>query len=260
MGLNIFKRKPPSEVLADQGSEDARGSGFCKAEDERPCITVCGPAAGEGCGCEEVRRALEAEISARGLELPVHSMKVGCNGTCPYGPLVGFPQRGFFYHRLEPQRAREVVAETLVKGHILFDLLHIDRLKSTSGRILYDRGSGFIATIDDRFCMVQVARYFLEFDRGVSCGKCVPCRVGSVRLREIIDGIIQGNGQPEDIELLHLICDAMREAAYCDFGKTTSDPVRSILKHFRSEFEAHIEQRLCPAGVCPGLTGKPESE
>jgi (2Fe-2S) ferredoxin len=179
-------------------------------------------------------------------------MKVGCNGECPYGVLVGFPQRGYFYSQVSPAQAREVVSGTLEQGHVIFDLLHIDPLKATSGRILYDR-SGFIATIDEGFCMVQVARYFLEFEEGVSCGKCTPCRVGSVELREILERIIDGEGQPEDLQRLDLVCRAMQEAPYCDFARTTSDPVVAVLKHFLSEFEQHIDQKVCPAGACEAL-------
>jgi (2Fe-2S) ferredoxin len=191
-------------------------------------------------------------------------MKVGCNGDCPYGVLVGFPQRSFFYKKVDRELAREVVSGTLAQGHILFDLLHIDPLKATSGKILYDR-SGFIATIDDSFCMVKVAQYFLQFEEGVSCGKCVPCRVGSIELREILERIIQGKGEPEDLERLDLICRAMQDAPYCDFARTTSDPVVAILKYFRSEFEKHVDQLVCPAGVCEGLPqekelGQEESE
>jgi NADH:ubiquinone oxidoreductase subunit F (NADH-binding) len=179
-------------------------------------------------------------------------MKVGCNGECPYGVLIGFPQRGYFYSQVSPEQAKEVVSGTLEQGHIIFDLLHIDPLKATSGRILYDR-SGFIATIDQGFCMVQVARYFLEFEEGVSCGKCTPCRVGSMELQEILERIIGGAGQPDDLQRLDLVCRAMQDAPYCDFARTTSGPVVAALKHFRSEFEAHVDQGVCPAGACEAL-------
>jgi (2Fe-2S) ferredoxin len=195
---------------------------------------------------------LEEEISSRDLAVSVGEMKVGCNGECPYGVLVGFPQRGYFYSQVSPEQAREVVTGTLEQGHVIFDLLHIDPLKSTSGRILYDR-SGFIATIDQGFCMVQVARYFLEFEEGVSCGKCTPCRVGSVELREILERIISGEGQPDDLQRLDLVCRAMQDTPYCDFARTTSGPVVAVLNHFRSEFEAHVDQGLCPAGACEAL-------
>ena len=225
---------------------------FCRANDQRACITICAPSETCTCDCEEVRRVLEQEIAASNLGVTVGTMKVGCNGDCPYGVLVGFPQRGFFYEQVDREQAKEVVEGTLVRGHILFDLLHIDPLKSTTGRILYDR-SGFIATIDDSFCMVKVAHYFLRFEEGVSCGKCVPCRVGSLELREILERIMAGEGEPEDLQRLDLVCKAMQEAPYCDFARTTSGPVVTILKHFRPEFEKHVDQKVCPAGVCEGL-------
>jgi (2Fe-2S) ferredoxin len=183
-------------------------------------------------------------------------MKVGCNGTCPYGPLVGFPGGGFYYHRLTPERAREAVFETIEQGHILFDLLHLDPLQSTSGRFLYDHASGFIAVLDENRCMVQVAKYFLEFDKGVSCGKCTPCRAGFVYLREIVNAIAGGEGQPEDLHTMRAIMEAMRQAAYCEYAGRGSGPLAAILKHFRSEFELHISQKNCPAGECLKLSGR----
>ena len=225
---------------------------FCQANEQRACITICAPSETCTCDCEEVRRVLEEEIAASNLGVTVGAMKVGCNGECPHGVLVGFPQKGFFYEQVDGEQAKEVVTGTLAQGHILFDLLHIDPLKATTGRILYDR-SGFIATIDDSFCMVKVAQYFLQFEEGVSCGKCVPCRVGSVELREILERIIQGEGEPEDLQRLDLVCRAMQDAPYCDFARTTSDPLVTILKHFRSEFEKHVDEKVCPAGVCEGL-------
>ena len=232
---------------------------FCQANEQRTCITVCAPSDRRKCDCEEVRRVLEKEIAASDLGVTVGAMKVGCNGECPYGVLVGFPQRGFFYEQVDRERAKEVVKGTLAHGHILFDLLHVDPLKSTSGKILYDR-SGFIATIDDSFCMVKVAQYFLQFEEGVSCGKCVPCRVGSVELREILERIIGGGGELEDLQRLELVCKAMQDAPYCDFARTTSGPVVTILKHFHSEFEKHVDQKVCPAGACAGLPKELEQE
>lgn len=230
---------------------------FCQNANQRPCVTICAPSDICRCNCEEVRSVLEEEIAASNLGVTVGNMKAGCNGDCPYGVLVGFPQRGFFYERVDTEQAKEVVNGTLVQGYILFDLLHIDPLKSTSGSILYDR-SGFIATIDDSFCMVKVAQYFLQFEEGVSCGKCVPCRVGSVELREILERISGGKGEPEDLQRLDLVCKAMKDAPYCDFARTTSAPVVTILKHFRSEFEKHLDPKVCPAGACEGLATEVE--
>lgn len=232
---------------------------FCHSDEQRPCVTICAPSASCECDCDEVRRILREEITSRNLEVSVGEMKVGCNGECPYGVLIGFPQKGYYYSHVSPEKAREVVTGTLEKGHIIFDLLHVDPLKSTSGRILYDR-SGFIAAIDQGFCMVRVAHYFLEFEEGVSCGKCTPCRVGSLELREILERIMRGEGQPDDLQRLDLVCRAMQDAPYCDFARTTSGPVVAALKHFRSEFEKHVDQRVCPAGACEALGREGQGE
>jgi (2Fe-2S) ferredoxin len=225
-------------------------------------ITVCtaNGAGGCSCGCEEVRRALEEEIRDRGFSLRVGAMKVGCNGTCPYGPLVGFLGGGFFYHRLTPQRAREVVDETIAEGHILFDLLHLDPLQSTSQRVLYEHASGFIAFMDEGRCMVQAARYFLDFEKGVSCGKCTPCRAGFVYLRQLVEAVIRGEGRPGDIESMLAIIDAMRKAAFCEYAGRGSGPLAAILTHFRSEFEQHVDERICPAGECARLKRKEHAD
>ena len=250
MALKWWRRKPDAEVLRQPATSRAGGAAFCKAEGTTPCITVCTPTEGCVCGCAEIRQALEEEIRARGLEVRVGSMKVGCNGTCPYGPLVGFPRSGFYYRGLTPARARQVVSETLENGHLLFDLLYVDPLHSTSGRFLYDYASGFIAVIDDSHCMVQVAKYFLDFDKGVSCGKCTPCRAGFPYLREILETIAQGEGRPQDIQSMATILEAMNQATCCEYAATGSGPVSAILKHFRTEFDFHIEQKLCPSGGC----------
>lgn len=253
MALTLLKREPCESGLQDAVRPESGTTRFCGPSETHPCITACYPS--ESCtnNCEGVRHALEEEIKARGLDIHVESMKVGCDGDCPYGAMVGFPQKGFFYRGVTPDRAGEVVAETLERGHILFDLLHVDPFKSISGRILYDRPSRFIATIDKSFCMVQVARYFLRFEEGVSCGKCTPCRVGSIELGEILDRIIQGKGQFEDLKRLELIGAAMQDTPYCEFARVCSGPVLSALRFFRPEFEMHVDERVCPASVCEGL-------
>jgi (2Fe-2S) ferredoxin len=235
------------------GSNSRPAAVFCSPDDRRACVTVCAPTDGCICSCHEVRQALEDEVRSRNLGIQVGSMKVGCDGKCPFGPLVGFPQRGFYYHRLTADRAWEVVAETLEKGHILFDLLHVDVLHSTSGQFIYDHASGFIAAIDSDHCMVQAAKYFLDFDKGMSCGKCTPCRAGFVYLREIIEAITRGEGLPEDIRTMTSILSAMRQAAYCEYAGYGSGPVAAMLKHFRSEFLLHIDQKICPSGGCQNL-------
>jgi (2Fe-2S) ferredoxin len=253
--VGLFKRKQAKRSSPAPKDIGPRRPFFCGTGERGPFVTVCGGnSAGRcGCGCEEVRQALDEELRSRELNVRVAAMKVGCNGTCPYGPLVGFPGGSFYYHRLTPERAREAVFETIEKGHILFDLLHLDPLQSTSGRFLYEHASGFIAVMDGSNCMVQVAKYFLDFDKGVSCGKCTPCRAGFVYLRQLVDAITHGEGRPEDIQTMLAIMDAMRQAAFCEYAGRGSGPLAAILKHFRAEFELHIEQKACPSGECTSL-------
>jgi len=107
--------------------------------------------------------------------------------------------------------------------------------------------------MDERNCMVDIARYFISFLEGESCGKCVPCREGLKRLREILDNITQGEGKEGDIELLERLSAALVEGSLCALGSTAPNPVLSTIRYFRDEYEAHIRDRKCPAGVCKQL-------
>lgn len=115
-------------------------------------------------------------------------------------------------------------------------------------------GSGGLIVMDDRTCMVEVARYYLHFLAEESCGKCYPCREGIRRLLEIVTRICEGQGQMEDLELMEDISETLVLASLCALGKTAANPVLSTLKYFRDEFITHIVDHKCPAGVCPNLT------
>ena len=115
-------------------------------------------------------------------------------------------------------------------------------------------GSGGMIVMDDRTCMVDVARYFTRFLAEESCGKCVPCREGLKQLLHILDDITAGRGKQEDLATIERICDALRLGSLCAFGTSAANPVMSTLRYFREEYDAHIEQRRCPAGVCKELT------
>ncbi|MFC1888552.1 NADH-ubiquinone oxidoreductase-F iron-sulfur binding region domain-containing protein [Thermodesulfobacteriota bacterium] len=114
-------------------------------------------------------------------------------------------------------------------------------------------GSGGMVVMDDSACMVDVARYFLTFLQDESCGKCVPCRVGVGRMLEIVTDICEGRGDPEQLELLEDLAWTISVGSLCALGKTAPNPVLSTLKFFRDEYEAHIEQKQCPALVCRAL-------
>ena len=114
-------------------------------------------------------------------------------------------------------------------------------------------GSGGLIVMDEDNCMVDIARFFLEFTQEESCGKCPPCRIGTKRMLEILDKITSGKGTPEDLENLEVLAQTIKDSSLCALGQTAPNPVLSTLKHFRSEYEAHIYDKKCPAGVCQAL-------
>lgn len=114
-------------------------------------------------------------------------------------------------------------------------------------------GSGGMVVMDDETCMVDIARFFMEFIQDESCGKCVPCRVGTKRMLEILTRICEGNGREGDIELLENLSSEIIEDSLCGLGKGAPNPVVSTLRHFRHEYEAHIYDKECPAKVCRAL-------
>jgi NADH-quinone oxidoreductase subunit F len=118
-------------------------------------------------------------------------------------------------------------------------------------------GSGGLIVMDDEACMVDVARFFIEFVQEESCGKCVPCRVGTKRMLEILTRICEGKGQVTDIERLEELGQFIKEASLCGLGQTAPNPVLSTIRHFREEYVEHIRDRHCRAGVCPSLVRAP---
>ncbi len=118
-------------------------------------------------------------------------------------------------------------------------------------------GSGGLIVMDDETCMVDVARFFLEFVQEESCGKCVPCRVGTKRMLEILERICRGEGEEGDIERLEELGHHIQETSLCGLGQTAPNPVLSTIRHFRKEYEEHIRDKHCAAGVCPSLVRAP---
>ena len=114
-------------------------------------------------------------------------------------------------------------------------------------------GSGGLIVMDEDTCMVDLARFFLEFTVDESCGKCTPCRIGTKRLLEILDKIIAGNGELEDLDKLEELSNYIKSASLCGLGQTAPNPVLSTLRYFRDEYVAHIVDKKCPAGVCKSL-------
>ena len=114
-------------------------------------------------------------------------------------------------------------------------------------------GSGGLIVMDEDNCMVDIAKFFLEFTVDESCGKCPPCRIGTKRMYEILDKITQGKGEESDIEKLEILADNIKKSALCGLGQTAPNPVLSTLRYFRDEYLAHVRDKKCPAGVCKAL-------
>jgi NADH:ubiquinone oxidoreductase subunit F (NADH-binding)/(2Fe-2S) ferredoxin/Pyruvate/2-oxoacid:ferredoxin oxidoreductase delta subunit len=114
-------------------------------------------------------------------------------------------------------------------------------------------GSGGLVVVDDTTCMVDLARFFLQFTQDESCGKCVPCRLGTKRMLETLERICAGEGREGDIELLEELAEYISEGTLCALGGTAPNPVLTTLRYFRSEYEAHINEKCCPAGRCKAL-------
>ncbi len=114
-------------------------------------------------------------------------------------------------------------------------------------------GSGGMIVMDEDNCMVDIAKFFLEFTVDESCGKCPPCRIGTRRMLEMLTKITEGRGEPGDIEKLERLANNIKASALCGLGQTAPNPVLSTIRYFRNEYEAHINEKRCPAGVCKAL-------
>jgi len=136
-----------------------------------------------------------------------------------------------------------------IPAHLLDTVIDYKALGAT-GAIM---GSGGMVVMDESTCMVGMAKFFLDFTKDESCGKCVHCRIGTKRLQEILGRIVSGKGKPGDIELLEELCLAVKDGALCGLGQTAPNPVLTTIRYFRDEYEAHINEKKCPAKECVDL-------
>jgi NAD-dependent dihydropyrimidine dehydrogenase PreA subunit len=114
-------------------------------------------------------------------------------------------------------------------------------------------GSGGLVIMDENTCMVDLAKFFLTFTQSESCGRCVPCRIGTKRMLEILQRITEGDGEPADLEILKELAPMVKDSSLCGLGQTAPNPVLTTLNYFLDEYRAHIEEKKCPAGVCKAL-------
>jgi len=136
-----------------------------------------------------------------------------------------------------------------IPEHLLDTVIDYKALSAT-GAIM---GSGGMVVMDERTCMVGMAKFFLDFTAKESCGKCVHCRIGTKRMQEILTRIVEGKGQEGDVELLQELCEAIKDGALCGLGQTAPNPVLTTIRYFRDEYDAHIRDKKCPAKECVNL-------
>lgn len=230
-----------------------RIASFCDPSSKRACVTLCESRESCACGCDGVREAILKEIERMGLDLTVGKMKTGCDGSCRDGPIIGFPQKQFFYLGVKVSDVPRILAETVVHGRLIFPLLSINPDRSFRSDIYYDKHTGMLAGIDEKVCMVDVARYFLQFEENLSCGKCVPCRIGLKRAQECVIRITKGEGTEEDFEQIRTLYTVMQQAPSCEFAGASIRPLQNAVMYFEDEFREHFEKKLCRAGACKEL-------
>ncbi len=136
-----------------------------------------------------------------------------------------------------------------IPAHLLDTVIDYKALGAT-GAIM---GSGGMVVMDESTCMVSMAQFFLDFTTKESCGKCIHCRIGTKRMNEILNRIVKGEGKDGDIELLEELCYSIKDGALCGLGQTAPNPVLTTIKYFRNEYEAHINEKKCPAHSCTEL-------
>ncbi|MBF0445837.1 MAG: 4Fe-4S binding protein, partial [Magnetococcales bacterium] len=182
-------------------------------------------------------------------------------GTIKRGGLVEVPMGVTIRHVLEeigggspsgrPLKAVQMGGPSggCIPEHMFDTLVDYDAINAT-GAIM---GSGGMVVMDSKSCMVDLARYFLEFTQLESCGKCTFCRIGTLRMKELLTKICEGEGTMEDIAILEELAPSIKQASLCGLGQTAPNPVQTTLKYFRDEYIAHVKDHRCPGGVCKGL-------
>jgi (2Fe-2S) ferredoxin len=218
---------------------------------EKPHLTVCGGHQPElPCGSFALYAGLKKEAERLRFPLQLETAKIGCRGTCQKGPFVSLPRLGLFYQQVRTGHIPYILKETLQEGKILFPILRLDHLQSIRSDLIWEKTSECIMTLDSSTCMVQIARYLIQFHAEESCGKCVPCRLGIKRLGEVIEAITQGRAGESALQEIEALIALMTQAAYCSFAGKASKIITAIVHYFREEFEAHLREKRCPAGVC----------
>jgi NADH:ubiquinone oxidoreductase subunit F (NADH-binding)/ferredoxin len=202
-----------------------------------------------------------AEFASCGTEKSKGTKVFALGGKITNTGLVEVPMGTTLRHSIEeigggiPNGKKFKAAQTggpsggCIPAHLIDTPIDYDNLMAIGSMM----GSGGLIVMDEDTCMVDIARFFLDFTVDESCGKCTPCRVGTKRLLELLDKIIAGNGELEDLDRMEELCNYIKSASLCGLGQTAPNPVLSTLRYFRDEYVAHIVDKKCPAGVCKNL-------
>jgi (2Fe-2S) ferredoxin len=216
-----------------------------------PKITVCtGQGSKKKCGGEAVYKGLLAESQRLNIPVTIEPAKCGCQGECRQGPFLSFPHLNLFYSQVKESHIPFILTETIQKGKILFPLLHLNPLQSIRADLIWEKTSSCIMAMDSSCCMVQMAEYLIKFHADESCGKCFPCRLGIQKLTDLIVGITRGQGCAGDLTEMESLMSLMTQAPYCSFAGKVSHIILALLSNFKDEFEIHIKEKRCPAGIC----------
>lgn len=216
-----------------------------------PKITVCkGRKAPYACGGDTIYEGLLYEAKRLNIPVIIELAKCGCSGTCLKGPFLSLPHLGLFYHQVKEAHLPVILKETILKGKILFPLLHLNPLQSIRGDFIWEKAGGCIMAMDNSYCMVQTAEYLINFHADESCGKCTPCRLGINQLKDLIARIVRGEAPEDAVLQMESLIWLAGQAAYCAFAGKASHIILAVLSNFREEFEIHVKEKRCPAGIC----------
>jgi (2Fe-2S) ferredoxin len=216
-----------------------------------PKITVCkGRIASNACGGDTIYEGLLYEAKRLNIPVIIEPAKCGCSGTCQQGPFLSLPHLGLFYHQVKEAHLPVILKETVLKGKILFPLLHLNPLQSIRGDLIWEKDGGCIMAMDNSCCMVKAAEYLINFHADESCGKCTPCRLGINQLKELIAKIVRGEAPEDAVLQMESLIWLAGQASYCAFAGKASHIILALLSNFREEFEIHIKEKGCSAGIC----------
>lgn len=192
-------------------------------------------------GAALLAAGLEAEASARGLDLKVEPNLTLCRGECASGPFLGLPELGFYYYGLTPGDAGLVASETVQAGRILHPRLWLNATWVMDSRLVWLDHEEVLVAMTAAHCLVSLTAYYFRFNARESCGKCFPCRLGAPRLEQLLRRLTRGGASEADLAEAEETALAMAAGGYCHFAGRITGPLRLALELRHDEFARHLE-------------------